>query len=301
MGKTKIEWATDSWNPITGCTKVSSGCANCYSERFAERWRGTPGHPYEQGFDLRLWPDRLETPFRWMQSRRIFVCSMADLFHPDVPFEFISAVFLTCMFADRHTFIILTKRPRRALEYYQHLEREKPECGQAGGERTLGWRWPLPNVWLGVSVEDQKAADERIPVLLKIPAAVQFLSCEPLLGEIDLCMWLDPLWDVDRTTRRAIAQGLLNQDQADSLRKNTIDWVIVGGESGPGARLMIEEWALEIMLACDDATVPCFIKQMGSMWARIHRTKHPKGGEPSEWPKDLRVREFPKMKGKTDD
>lgn len=160
----KIEWTDATWNPVTGCTKISPGCANCYAETFAERFRGVPNHPYEQGFDLKLWPNRVELPLTWKKSKMIFVNSMSDLFHKDVPEEFIHKVFATMGSADWHTFQILTKRPERAAEL----------------SKRLAWK---PNIWMGTSVES-KDYTSRIDQLSKTDARVKFLSVEPLLGPI---------------------------------------------------------------------------------------------------------------------
>ena len=162
--RSAISWTEASWNPVTGCTKVSAGCAHCYAERFAERWRGIPGHPYEQGFDLKLWPDRLELPLRWKAPRMIFVNSMSDLFHEAVPLSFIEQVFATMAAARRHTFQVLTKRSRRLAEVADSLD------------------WPA-NVWVGVTVESD-AFLARADELREVPAAVRFISAEPLLGPL---------------------------------------------------------------------------------------------------------------------
>jgi protein gp37 len=161
-----IEWTEATWNPVTGCTKVSPGCAHCYAETFAERFRGVPGHPYELGFDLQLRPERLNQPLEWKRPRLVFVNSMSDLFHPDVPTDFINRVFNTMVRADWHTFQVLTKRSGRLAE----LATELP--------------WP-ENVWMGVSVENQRWSS-RIDDLRRVPAIVRFLSCEPLLGPLKL-------------------------------------------------------------------------------------------------------------------
>ncbi len=211
-----IEWTESTWNPTTGCTKISPGCKNCYAERFAERWRGTKGHPYEQGFDLKLWDDRVEIPLHWKKPRVIFVNSMSDLFHKDIPFEFIEKVFETMRKAHWHTYQVLTKRPERMLEF----------------SKIYG-KWST-NVWAGVSVENQQYT-YRIDILKKIPVETKFLSCEPLLGPLDLNL------------------------------KN-IDWVIVGGESGPGARDMEKEWVVSIQKQCQKADVAFFFKQWGGVF-----------------------------------
>jgi protein gp37 len=159
-----IEWTEATWNPVTGCDKVSPGCAHCYAETFAERWRGLPGHPYEQGFDLRLWPERMELPLRWKRPRRIFVNSMSDLFHEDIPGRFIAEVFDTMVRADWHVFQILTKRPQRLAELAPRLP------------------WP-ENVWMGVTIENNRWVG-RADLLRAVPSAVRFISAEPLLSAL---------------------------------------------------------------------------------------------------------------------
>jgi protein gp37 len=208
-----IEWTQATWNPVTGCTKVSPGCAHCYAETFAERFRGVAGHPYENGFDLQLRPERLELPLQWKRSRLIFVNSMSDLFHEGVPDEYIAAVFETMNRAWWHSFQVLTKRPERA----------------AALARQLTW---TENIWMGTSVENQRWVN-RVDALRMTPATVRFLSCEPLLGPLRLDL-------------------------------SGIRWVIVGGESGPRARPMKEEWAESIRRQCEDAGVPFFFKQWGA-------------------------------------
>ena len=215
-----IEWTNSTWNPVTGCTKVSPGCKHCYAETFAERWRGIPGHPYEQGFDLCLWSARLETPLRWRKPRTIFVNSMSDLFHEAVPVSFILQVFQTMQVASWHTFQILTKRSERMAELASQLA------------------WPA-HVWMGVSVESAEYRS-RIDHLRKAPAAVRFLSLEPLLGAVG------------------------------ALELSGIDWVIVGGESGPRARPMQADWVRDVRQQCEEQGVPFFFKQWGGV--RKHRT-----------------------------
>ena len=222
----KIEWTEASWNPVSGCTKVSPGCAHCYAETFAERWRGTPGHHFENGFDVTLRPERLEQPLHWKRPRRIFVNSMSDVFHEAVPDDFIARMFAVMAECPQHTFQVLTKRHGRMRSLLTRLVAKPP-----------------PNIWLGVSVENQHWADIRIPALLATPAAVRFLSCEPLLGPADVERFL---WDGDRD-----APGGLH-------------WVICGGESGPGARPMVPAWARSLRDQCRDADVPFFFKQWGS-------------------------------------
>lgn len=230
--KTGIEWTDATWNPITGCTKVSPGCDHCYAETLAERFRGTPGHYFERGFDVQLRPDKLDLPLRWTKPRRVFVNSMSDLFHESVPDADIAEVFSVMARAPQHTFQVLTKRHGRMRSM---LSRTSFRDNLA----HWGQLWPLPNVWLGVSVEDQKWANIRIPALLETPAAVRFLSCEPLLGAVSL---------FDNTE---IDNGTL------------VDWVIVGGESGRKARPMHPTWARHLRDECVEYGIPFHFKQRG--------------------------------------
>jgi protein gp37 len=196
MGKTKIAWTDKSWNPATGCVKVSPGCDHCYAQRFAERWRDIPGHAYEHGFDIQIRPKRLTQPYRWMKPCRVFVCSMSDLFQPAIPFDYIAQVFDVMTSNPRHTFQVLTKRPVRMLNF---ITDHKP---------------PLGNVWLGTTVENSTMALMRVPALQQIQAPVRFLSAEPLLGPLKLDLdgihqvivggesgpWfrpMDPAWAMD--------------------------------------------------------------------------------------------------------
>lgn len=311
-----IEWTDATWNPVRGCTKVSPGCAHCYAETFAERWRGVPGHPYEQGFDLRLVPETLEDPLRWQTPRRVFVNSMSDLFQDGVPDEYIDRAFAVMALARRHTFQVLTKRAARMRSYVSALTWERLiDCTNKSavgglhrpgsynlasidarstrhrvidGEKSAYWalsKPPLPNVWLGVSVENQHVADERIPLLLQTPAAVRFISAEPLLGPIDFRN-VAPCDDW-------VVNALDTPDPGCRLH-----WVIVGGESGSGARLCDLAWARAIVAQCHAAHVPVFVKQLGAAPRfdrdeRLIVIRSRKGGDMAEWPADLRVREFP--------
>ena len=233
MTKTKIEWATDVWNPTVGCTKVSSGCKNCYAERMFNRF-----HPDEKFSDVRCYPERLNQPLHWKKPRRIFVDSMSDLFHKNVPDDFIREVFLR-MQMSVHTFMILTKRPIRMFKW---LIRDKnPPI--------------LPNVWLGVSVENQATADYRIPLLLQIPAALRFVSVEPMLGPIveSLSRWYsNDSFDPNGS------QKVINRAHWPFPK---IDWVICGCESGPYKRPMDLDWARSLRDQCQMAGVPFFLKQ----------------------------------------
>jgi len=218
--KSKIEWTDATWNPVRGCTKVSPGCKHCYAETFAERFRGVPGHPFGFGFDLRVVPEKLEDPFRWRDPRMIFVNSMSDLFHEGVSDEYIAAVARVMMRANWHTYQVLTKRAGRLADMLR-------------GDLRFAAR--ADHIWWGVSVEDRKYGVPRIAHLRRAPAAVRFLSIEPLLEDV----------------------GTLNLDG--------ISWVIVGGESGPGARPISPPWVRSIRDQCKAAAVPFFFKQWGGV------------------------------------
>lgn len=325
----KIEWTDATWNVVTGCTKISAGCAHCYIEstppfRIAGR-KFVRGH-----IPLEFHPDRLGLPLTWKRPRRVFVNSLSDMFHHDVPDELIRKMFAVMSLCGQHTFQILTKRPERMAAWFADSENTLDACqaeltvadfdadrtptgksrvrdlrainGTYGKKVGDGNHWPLPNVWLGTSVENQAAADERIPHLLRTPAAVRFLSCEPLLGPVSLL----PYRDADGNVR--ISQGI------------DCDWVIIGGESGHGARPMQIEWVRSIVEQCRDVGVAVFVKQLGAsveaseaidpidqfpgnVTFRQGRDIHTaliklidrKGGDPEEWPADLRVREFPNV------
>jgi protein gp37 len=281
-----IEWTDATWNPVTGCSKVSPGCEHCYAERIALRFnpQGKPWTAPYAAENVQLHYDRLMVPLRWRKPRRVFVNSMSDLFHAQVPMEprvwddpralpdipFLDRVFTVMALTPRHTYQILTKRPERARAYLTSRAEGmvftdyawRLNFGMVGGAHTRFYRpslphpvpWPLANVWVGVSVEDQRRAHERIPLLLEAPAALRFLSCEPLLGPLDLTPWLDGL-----------------------------DWVIVGAESGPSARPMDDDWVRQIRDDCQRAGVAFFFKQ------RAHRgRKEPlpllDGRQWQDWP-----------------
>lgn len=360
---TGIQWTDETWNPIaafdreTGkrgwyCAHVSPGCLNCYAESM-NRFRGNGlGYSAQNAkhVDCRIVEKLLVKPLSWRKPRKVFVCSMTDLFLEQHTDEMIDRAFAVMALADRHTFQVLTKRPDRMLGYMSAPNLRARIADQANAlmrgrsndtlmEHALShrflWRsienavpgewsnrlsgiamdqWPLPNVWLGVTVEDQRRANERIPVLLDTPAAIRFLSCEPLLGPADLT----------RVVRQQHIDGLAVGDVHDSLggwvcdsrgepiacapEMERIDWVIVGGESGRGARAFDLAWARDVVAQCAKAEVPCFVKQMGANpvdpWADTGALvlgrepakpefKHSHGGDIAEWPSDLRVREFP--------
>lgn len=374
-----IAWTDQTWNCVTGCTKVSAGCKHCYAERVFPRAysdeqmvvnsmtgaRRFGNVVAEQEFlaprkftDVRCHEDRLAQPLHWKKPRRIFVNSISDLFHEDVPDKFIAAVFGIMAAAMEHTFQILTKRPQRVLEWFKWIDSfggigkyirsdegrrdlrviiGNPEISRIETHRSgrkyrssddpwaktmnaaacVGRGEPLHNVWLGVSVEDQKTADERIPLLLQTPAAVRFVSYEPALEPILLAQVIPVKWNGKPGKPITVVDYLRGPQH--------IDWVIVGGESGPGARPFNIEWARSVIRQCQDAGVACFVKQMGAnvqtrndqvqdVWyyadgsdmeteeldadhyqgapVRL-RLNDRKGGDPDEWPSDLRVREFP--------
>lgn len=272
--RSKIEWTNETWNPVTGCTKVSPGCDHCYAERITERFHGKGSFA-----EVKLHDDRLSAPLRWSKPRMVFVNSMSDLFHDKVPDEFIARVFAVMAVTPQHNYQILSKRHGR-MRSLLTSDKFRDQCAGIS-DGPLIWTdftWPLPNVWLGVSVEDQKRADLRIPALLDTPAAVRFLSCEPLLGPVDLSGWLSCLSSVVNEETDEWAPGL--------------SWVIVGGESGPGARTMNVEWARALRDQCAKAGVPFFFKQAGSVLARQWGCTDPKGHNPDEWPEPF-PREFP--------
>lgn len=236
MAKTKIEWATHSWNPVTGCTPVSEGCQNCYAQRMANRLRGRCGYPADDPFRVTLHPERLGEPLRWRKPSRVFVCSMGDLFHPDVQPIWLSMIFNVIRECPQHTFMVLTKRPEIALE---HL-----------GNAMLQPYFGLPNLWIGVTAENQQRADERIPILLQTPAAVRFISIEPCLGPVDLSYYLP------KNPKKNCPENILPYYNSHGL-----NWVICGSETGPLARPMKEEWVKNIKDQCVGADVPFFYKQ----------------------------------------
>lgn len=374
MSDTNISWANKVWNPIVGCSKVSAGCKNCYAEAMGRRLRAMALAKIEKGEEpgrLRAYmdavderghwtgevvtlPEVLGEPLKWRKPARVFVNSMSDLFHPGVPFEFVAAVFGVMAACPQHTFLVLTKRPERAREFFRWVVEQDRPTGRLANDRaprdsegTPGrleccWQalahearrtdagplhtkhaadplglWPLPNVHLGVSVEDQPTADERIPLLLQCPAAVRWVSYEPALGPIDFSPWLpdapgaDPLVEVagrmvDPRSLDSVVSALTGVPvEATGIvgRKLVLDWVIVGGESGPNARPFDVAWARSVVRQCREAGVPAYVKQMGAQpWFHSGggfvndplRFKDKAGADPSEWPADLRVREFPR-------
>lgn len=277
MGDTNIEWTRGddgsggkTWNPVDGCSRISEGCLNCYIERTAPMrisGRRFDGAGIGATLPVVLHSNRLDRPLQWRKPQRVFVCSMADLFHDDVPDNFIGSVFDTMALAPQHTFQVLTKRPARAralLTKWQEQAAGEPHAGASFRRHDMLWSeppvWPLPNVWFGVSAEDQKTANLRIPQLLSIPAAVRWISAEPLIGPVDLHPnWLygKPGWGAPTPTP---PNGLLMAPLENGPR---LDWVVVGGETGPGARPMHLNWARSLRDQCTSAGVPFFFKQHG--------------------------------------
>jgi protein gp37 len=280
---TKIEWTDSTWSPITGCTLVSDGCKNCYAARLAAT--RLKNHPSRKGLarlnaageakftgEVRFNEEWLDQPLRWRKPRMIFVCAHSDLFHPAVPDEWIDRVFAVMLKSSRHVFQVLTKRPKRMAAYMDALYAEADGNNPEWFRRGFTWpvfdkqKIPFPNIWLGTSVEDQATADERIPHLLATPAAVRFVSAEPPLGPVDLTPWVFNRRKAIRDARRS--PTLLNEDQADACIGYPLDWLIVGGESGPGARPMHPDWARSLRDQCARAGVPFFMKQWGTWeWA----------------------------------
>ena len=288
--KTGIEWTDATWNPVTGCAKVSQGCKHCYAEREWPRMtKLVPAYSGRDFTDVLTHGDRLAQPIRWAKRRMIFVNSMSDLFHPAVPDAFIDSVFgvmWACLYGrnehDGHIFQVLTKRADRMRDYFRTDRREawaRSAVHHGGGidpdgiwDQTMNYDGPHPRIWLGVSIEDQAAADERIPLLLDTPAAVRWISAEPLLGPVDLSRIqyevIGPSGSVHY--RRPLTDTkLLNEAKATpGYSAASLDWVVVGGESGPKARPMHPHWARDLRDQCAAAGVPFLFKQWGE-WGTI--------------------------------
>jgi protein gp37 len=354
---TTIEWTEETWNPVRGCSRISPGCEHCYAERIAARFGGdvtadgsarssagrvgvTEGAFPFAGFAeinngkprwtgrVELIPEKLTEPLRWRKPRRVFVNSMSDLFHENLTDEAIDQVFAVMALCPQHTFQVLTKRAKRMREWFERKEWEATIPGtcvtvdRADDQLFVngdgqGLPWPLLNVHLGVSVESQKYADERIPELLATPAAVRWVSAEPLLEAVDFSQlkrenggWFDALDGKWRCVGENAAKTQIVTIRIDDPHRPPLDWVVVGGESGPGARPFDLAWARSIIAQCRAADVPVFMKQLGSRPFNGHTettspddaadkdnrlwlsTTDRKGGKPSDWPSDLRVREY---------
>ena len=315
MSATKIQYLDRTWSPIKMlCHRVSAGCANCWHMRMANRMKSNPA----LSEDARLayiggkpWLDgkELEAPLKWRKPQRVGVQFMGDLFHDDVHVDMINLVFCRMAVARQHTFLILTKRPKRMLRWFElgivgivkemMLHRSMDENERRG---TPKFPWPLPNVHIGVSVEDQKTADERIPLLLQTPAAVRWISAEPLLGQVNLHAFICENGSMDRPEQKmsSVCEG-----------NGKLNWTVVGGESGPKARPCDVEWIRSIVQQCKAASVPVFVKQMGANSIITAKPgcagfgirnespyrleyKDRSGADMAEWPEDLCVRQFPK-------
>lgn len=267
---TKIEWVRnpdgtkgESWNPVSGCSHSGSpGCDHCWARRMAQRLRGRFGYPQDDPFAVTLHPDKLDAPLHWKKPRRIFVCSMGDFFHCLVPFSFQCEILQVIGKCPQHTFLILTKRTDQ-LEMWEH---------------AAGWH-PYPNLWLGVTAENQEQADKRIPVLLQTPAAKRWVSIEPCLGEMDIsgALWGYPrqmsyrtyvTHDMAMDAQDMSLEGTLYTDDEWEQTTPALDWVVLGGETGPGARPMHPNWARDVRDQCVAAGVPFLFKQWGAWFPR---------------------------------
>lgn len=362
-----IEWTDATWNPVVGCEKIAQGCKHCYAKTLHDKrhkaYQAGAKLPaqYAKPFEeVQLMPERLSQPLKWRKPKRIFVNSVSDLFHESVPFEFIAAVFGVMAACPQHVFQVLTKRPERMREFFEYIEQRaemakevfpndthewrrehllSAQClihglGETHKHRGVDFQWPLPQVWLGTSISTQKDADKNILELVKCPAAVRFVSAEPLIEDVDL--WMVPqkcpacgaqamrslladdgsCWELDHCEACDVRWWCQphEQDVTPEARPfPKIDWVIVGGESGPGARPCDVAWIRSIVQQCKAAGVACFVKQLGSTPVSSRPAdfengdtitgeadlilRDRKGGDPSEWPEDLRVREFPAVDG----
>lgn len=292
----KIEWTDATWNPITGCSPISEGCESCYARRMATRLRGRCGYDMVNPFSIMFHPDRLGDPARWRNPRRIFVCSMGDLFHHDVPEDLIDCVFARMALSPKHTFIVLTKRPGRALAYFERIFELRNlgdieiSFGASSEDYLLSTEdeerlrkplvWPLPNVWIGVTAENQQRANERIPVLMQIPAAVRFVSVEPMLGPVDLRRVIFPHGGIENV----LCCEVSDMARASGIEKlNGIDWVICGGETGYRSRVMQCEWVSSLSEQCEQEEIPFFFKNWGSATRKV-------SGDPVA---NIERREFP--------
>ncbi len=310
-----IQWTQATWNVVTGCTQVSPGCANCYIERTP------PFRKAGQHFDMvgkevttgvTCHPDRLDWPLKWREGRKIFTCSLGDLFHEAVPDDFIAAVFGVMAASWQHTFQVLTKRPERMSALVSKMTvdegfiRASLKLSDKGFQRFRAsgkshpepYPWPLSNVWLGTSVENQTWAERRIPLLLETPAAIRFLSVEPLLREVDLSLYLACRTCGHKKGDHWAGAPLQAQLPPDHPYVG-VDWVIVGGESGHGARVLELEWVRRLVCQCREAGIPIFVKQLGEVWAKQQGERGRHGGDMNLWPEDLRVREFPEVANAT--
>lgn len=290
MGRSKIGWLSapgyspEVWNVVTGCTPVSEGCANCWAKAMVRRFQHLHCPAMCRSFgEIVLHEDRLADPLHWQKPRMCFVCSMGDLFHEQVPDEFLDKVFARMAVLQKHRFIVLTKRAERMLAYISSRSKSIRFWREAGPVGyAFDWnniplvQFPLPNLWLGVSVEDQRTADERIPLLLQTPAAVRFVSVEPMLHPIQL---------PDCNGRSdCILDGI---DGHSDRPLGGLNWVIIGCESGPHRRPCNPQWISNLIQQCDCACVPVFVKQIADYDGRVSH-------DPAEWPAWARRQEWPR-------
>ena len=313
MNKTKISWTDFSWSPVTGCSPVGAGCDHCWANSLhsmrhkahlnGKKMAAQYGVPFST---IQLHPSRLEDPFGLRESSKIATCLGGDLFHEEIQNEFIAAVFAIAAACPHLTFQMLTKRPGRMVEWFKWVGSRSQMLMHESAKLYMGYKnkkrpaintsvWPLPNVWMGVSVWDQKSADEFIPILLNTPAVIRWVSYEPALGPIDL----------DSEAADGLhALGCCERNC--SCGNRGIDWIVAGGESGKNARPCDVAWIRSIVDQCKDAEVPVFVKQMGNYTTRVDPTDDVRGpvtkrilwqkragADPAEWPADLQVRQFP--------
>jgi protein gp37 len=299
----KIQWTQATWNWVTGCTRISDGCNNCYIQttppfRIAHRKFNKPGIGATTG--VKLHSDRLAWPRRWRKPRKVFVNSLGDTFHEAVPTDLIAEAFAVMAACPQHIFQVLTKRHARMCSLLNRpafVEQVQERAAVMGV--LAGWEWPLPNVHLGVSAENQKWYDIRVGALICTPAAVRWISAEPLLGPIDLGITDHRSHDRDDdgTGYGYICLDCSTDDEDVRWfvydRPSSINWIVAGGESGPGARPCELEWLRSLLLQCALADIPYFCKQLGSDLGRQFGAG-PKGGEIEAFPDDLRIRQFPR-------
>ncbi|MFF8840544.1 DUF5131 family protein [Streptomyces sp. NPDC015130] len=257
---TTIEWTDRTWNPVSGCSKISAGCDNCYAETIAERFRGTAAFPH--GFDVRIRDDKVNAPLTWRKPAKVFVNSMGDLFHAEVPQLWIANIVAVMAAARRHTFQLLTKRHARmrTLLNDPNFVDQVRSMAHGKGLPANDWTWPLPNLWLGVSVENQPWADIRIPALLDTPAAIRWISAEPLLGPIDL---KEAVRTMGSERGHGLTASYVHAGGCCDRQRHGINWVVAGGESGRGARPAHPDWFRSLRDQCAQANVPFLFKQWG--------------------------------------
>lgn len=314
MGKTNIAWTDFTWNPIIGCSKVSPGCQNCYAEKMAWRLHMMDVVHYKGLVNTNGWTGKvnfvksaLEKPLHWKTPRKIFVCSMGDLFHESVPFEQIDKVFAIMALCPRHTFQVLTKRPERMAEYFEetmrgdmagHIQWCARELARGQGRKIMNeaavTAWPLPNVWLGTTAENQEMADKRIPDLLNCPAAKRFVSVEPMLDSVDITEFEEEDWKCDSCGEfyshfQDVACNHCGYAERHAEYRNQLDHVIIGAESGPKRRYLDNEHVRDLVRQCKKAGVPVFVKQLHTQDDKMKVLKNIE-----DFPEDLRIREMPK-------